>query len=135
MSAAPVISTDKSLLNVELIYAVLSNSYWAKDRSLEAIQKSIEHSVCFGMYLEGQQIGFARLLTDFVVFGYLMDVFIVEKHQGKGYGQLLMRKMMEHPEHQSIGRWFLGTQTAHDLYRKMGFESLAHPEIWMELKS
>ena len=128
------ISTEKSLLDVHVIHDYLSNrSYWAKGRSIETVKKSIENSFCFGVYTGNQQIGFARVVTDFAVYAYILDVFILESHRGKGLGKKLMQEIMNHEQLQNLQRWGLATNDAHGLYEKYGFKTLAHSEKHMEV--
>ncbi len=133
MSHSPFISTDKSLLQLETIHSVLKNSYWAKNIPLEILKRSIENSMCFGVYIEKEQIGFCRVITDKATFAYLADVFIVEDHKGKGYSKLLMKEVMAHAELQGLRKFLLGTADAHGLYRQFGFKELAKPERMMEI--
>lgn len=126
------ISTDKNKLDVAFIQDFLKDIYWAAGRTIEEVQTTIEHSFCFGIYLDDQQIGFARVITDYVVFAYLMDVFIDEKHRGNGYSLLLIDAMMKEPQLKNIKIWRLATTDAHFLYEKFGFKLLAHPEKLME---
>ena len=126
------VSTDKSKLDVPFIQHFLKDIYWAAGRTIEEVQTSIDHSFCFGIYLDNRQIGFARVITDYVVFAYLMDVFITEQHRGKGYSSVLIDSMMKEPQLQNIKIWRLATTDAHFLYRKFGFNELAHPEKLME---
>lgn len=126
------ISTDKNRLDVPFIQSFLKDIYWAAGRTIEEVQTTIDASVCFGIYLNGKQIGFARVITDYVVFAYLMDVFITEEHRGKGYSSLLINEMMNEPQLQEVKIWRLATSDAHFLYEKFGFSALAHPEKMME---
>lgn len=126
------ISTDKNKLDVPFIQNFLKDIYWAAGRTIKEVQITIEHSFCFGIYLDDQQIGFARVITDYVVFAYVMDVFIDEKHRGNGYSSLLIDAMMNEPELKQIKIWRLATTDAHFLYQKFGFNTLAHPEKLME---
>ncbi len=128
------ITTDKTKLNIDLIADFLNNqSYWAKGRSKEAIEKSIAHSLCFGVFdTKDQQVGFARVITDFAVFAWILDVFILEKNRSQGLGQLLMHQILSHHELQGLKRWGLATNDAHGLYKKFGFTSLVKPERMME---
>lgn len=126
------VSTDKNQLDVAFIQHFLKDIYWAAGRTIEEVQTTIDHSVCFGIYLDGKQIGFARVITDYVVFAYLMDVFIDEAHRGKGYSSMLIDAMMKDPQLQRVKIWRLATSDAHFLYEKFGFKLLAHPEKMME---
>ncbi len=130
------ISTDKSKLNITLIHQYLSvESYWAKNIPLALVQKSIEGSFCFGLYFQEQQIGFARVITDFAVFGYLADVFILPAYRGRGLSKWLMETIMNHPELQNFRRWMLATRDAQGLYRQFGFVPLPNPERIMQYQS
>ena len=126
------VSTDKSKLDVPFIQDFLKDIYWAAGRTIEEVQTTINASVCFGIYLNDKQIGFARVITDYVVFAYLMDVFIDEKHRGKGYSSILIEYMMHEPLLKNIKIWRLATSDAHFLYEKFGFTKLNHPEKMME---
>jgi GNAT superfamily N-acetyltransferase len=126
------ISTDKALLKLETIQALLARSYWAADRPLELIRRSIDHSLAFGMYDGEQQIGFARLVTDYATFAYLADVIIADEYRGRGLGTWLVETMLDHPELERVRRWLLITRDAHGLYRQFGFTTLDHPERYME---
>ncbi|AOZ99497.1 GNAT family N-acetyltransferase [Flavobacterium commune] len=126
------VSTDKSKLDIPFIHNFLKDIYWAAPRTIEEVQVCIENSFCFGIYLDGRQIGFARVITDYVVFAYLMDVFIDEKYRGNGYSSILIDAMMNESELKEIKIWRLATTDAHFLYQKFGFKLLAHPEKLME---
>lgn len=128
------ISTDKTQLDIDMIADFLSNrSYWAKGRSRDTIEKSIANSLSFGLYdPAGRQVGFARVVTDYCVFAWLMDVFILEEYRGKGLGVMLVKGILERDELQGIRRWALGTRDAHQLYEKFGFKALATPANTME---
>ncbi|GAA3519219.1 GNAT family N-acetyltransferase [Aquimarina addita] len=126
-----LISTDNKLLDIDCIHQFLTNSYWAGGRSKEEVVKSIENSLNFGIYLDGNQIGFARILTDYTVFGYVMDVFILEKFRRKGYAHQLMKAIMNHKDLQQIQRWMLATKDAHRLYQQFGFEPIPDPSMIM----
>lgn len=129
------ISTDKTRLDIDLIHNYLSNeSYWAKGRTLETVCRSIDHSLCFGVYIEDQQVGFARVISDYAIFAWILDVFILEKHRGKGYSKLLMQAVMTHGQLQNLQRWGLGTEDAHGLYAQFGFTALSKPQNMMEIK-
>ncbi|MEO8534227.1 MAG: GNAT family N-acetyltransferase [Flavobacterium sp.] len=126
------VSTDKNKLDVPFIQNFLKDIYWAAGRTMEEVQITIDNSFCFGIYLDEKQIGFARVITDYVVFAYLMDVFITEEHRGKGYSSVLIENMMKEPQLKEIKIWRLATTDAHFLYEKFGFTALNHPEKMME---
>jgi GNAT superfamily N-acetyltransferase len=128
------ISTDKSRLDIAMIHAFLANdSYWVAGISRANVEKSIRHSLCFGAYASAGQIGFARIVTDYVRFAHLMDVFVLPEFRRRGISKLLMEKILSHPELQTIARYTLGTQDAHGLYAQYGFTAPANPERQMEL--
>lgn len=127
-----IISTDKQLLQPGFIHQFISASYWAKGRTMEAIMNCIEHSLNFGVYVNGKQIGYARVVTDYTVFAYLMDLFIDEAYRGKGYSKQLVSYILEHPELKQVTTWRLATTDAHGLYEKFGFRALSKPENMME---
>jgi len=127
-----IISDDKTKLDIELIHKFLSTSYWAKGRTIEEVKKSIEHSICFGVYKDSKQIGFARIVTDYTLIAYLMDVFILEEHRGKGFSKLLLKKIFEDDRFKSIKKWMLATKDAHTLYTQFGFENIKNPDRLME---
>lgn len=126
------IDTNKQRLPVEMIHAYLNTTYWASQRSLDTVARTIEHSLNFGLYLDGQFIGFARVISDFAVFAYLCDVFILPEHQGKGYGKVLMGYIHQYPELQPMRRWLLATKDAHGLYEQFGYTPLVNEHRWME---
>jgi GNAT superfamily N-acetyltransferase len=127
------ISTDKARLNLDTIYGYLSHSsYWAQGRSLAVVQESVEHSLCFGVYAGAQQVGFARVVTDYATFAWLCDVFILESHQGQGLGKWLIECIVAHPQLRDLRIFLLATRDAHELYRRYGgFEALPMLEKWM----
>ena len=126
------VSKDKKKLDVPFIQNFLKDVYWAAGRTMEEVQTTINTSFCFGIYENDNQIGFCRVITDYVVFAYVMDVFIDENHRGKGYSSTLINAMMTEPELQQVKIWRLATSDAHFLYKKFGFYALAHPEKMME---
>jgi GNAT superfamily N-acetyltransferase len=126
------VSTDKNKLDVAFIQQFLKDIYWAAGRTIEEVQITIDNSFCFGIYLNDKQIGFARVITDYVVFAYLMDVFITEEHRGKGYSSILINSMMTEPKLKEVKIWRLATSDAHFLYQKFGFTALGNPEKMME---
>ncbi len=132
-SKSILISTDKRKLNISFIHHFLSNSYWSPGIPKKMIQDAISHSLCFGVYHQSCQIGFARVITDFTSFGYLADVFISEEFRGKGYSKLLMKAVLKHPELQNFRRWMLATRDAHGLYKQFGFTPIPNPENFMQI--
>ncbi len=127
-----LISTDRSRLNVELVQEFLKLSYWASGIPGEIVRRSIENSLVFGVYRGEEQVGFARVVTDYATFAYLADVFVLEPHRGQGLGKWMMDVVFSHPELQGLRRWMLATRDAHELYRKYGFAELEDPRIFME---
>jgi GNAT superfamily N-acetyltransferase len=132
MDTSYTISADRSKLDLNFIHDFLSRSYWAQGRTLETVKRSIEHSLCFGVYTNHRQVGFARVITDYATFAYLADVFIDEKHRGQGLSKLLAKEILAHPQLQGFRRWLLATKDAHALYEQFGFRPLAQPERFME---
>lgn len=128
-----VISTDKKLLDRQLIHGFLTNCYWAKGVPRATVERSIENSLCFGLYRGQEQVGFARVISDFATYAYLGDVFIIESCRGRGLGKLLMTSIMEHPDLQGLRRWSLVTRDAHGLYAQFGFQPVKSPERHMEI--
>ncbi len=127
------ISTDRSRLDVGLIHDFLRSSYWAQGIPRAVVERSIQHSLCFGAFLGGRQVGFARVISDFASIAYVADVFVVPEHRGRGISKLLMRAIIEHPDLQGLRRILLATRDAHGLYAQFGFEPLTHPEAFMTL--
>jgi GNAT superfamily N-acetyltransferase len=127
------ISTDPSRLQIDAIHSFLSeDSYWAQNRSREKTEIAIANSLNFGIYLDGRQIGFARVVSDFATFAYIGDVYVISEFQGRGLGSWLMEVIVSHPELQGLRRWVLATRDAHGLYEKFDFSEFRHPERWME---
>jgi len=116
-----LISDDKNLLDINRVCEMLSNTYWAKNRSREANKKSIENSLCFGVYKDNLQVGFARCVTDYAVYYYLCDVTIEEKYRGHGLGKALMKFIAGH-ELLAPLLGLLGTEDACGLYEQFGFK-------------
>jgi N-acetylglutamate synthase-like GNAT family acetyltransferase len=127
------VSTDTSRLDINVIHGFLTSSYWAENIPVETVRKSIEGSMCFGVYDENRQIGFARMITDKATFAYLADVFILEEYRGRGLSKWLMEIIMSSPELQGLRRIMLATRDAHGLYKKSGFTPLTQPNRWMQI--
>jgi GNAT superfamily N-acetyltransferase len=128
-----VISTDRERLDMDVIHGFLTECYWAKGIPRETVVRSIENSLCFGVYAEGKQVGFARVISDFATYAYLGDVFILNEYRGRGLGKWLMECVMQHPRLQGLRRWTLLTRDAHRLYAEFGFTALKTPDRYMEL--
>lgn len=108
-------------MDVDLIHDFLFQSYWAKGIPRETVISSMDHSLCFGVFEQKEQLGFARVITDYTTFGYLADVFMVEKARGKGLGRMLIQAILTHPDLAGLRRWTLATRDAHGLYAQFGF--------------
>ncbi|MGD0120631.1 MAG: GNAT family N-acetyltransferase [Candidatus Binatus sp.] len=129
-----LISTDRSQLDVDLIHAFLARSYWAAGIPRATVVRAIENSLCFGVYDGAEQVGFARVISDFATFAYIADVFILEPYRERGLGKELMASIMAHPDLQGLRRWSLGTRDAHGLYAQFGFTPVDNPSpIMMEI--
>ena len=128
-----LISTNPEMLQPKVILDYMQNqSYWAKTRTAKQMSTAIKNSLCFGLFHRKKQVGFARVVTDYAVFAYLADVYILPDRQGASLGKWLMQVILSHPELQNITRWILATRDAHRLYEKYGFQRLNHAERWME---
>lgn len=128
-----LISTDRARLDETAIHDFISNkAYWGIGRSLEVVRRSLDNSLNFGLYRGEQQIGFARVVTDYATFAWLCDVFILPSFRGKGLSKWLLEVIVSHPQLQGFRRWLLATKDAHELYRGFGFADLANPKLWME---
>lgn len=125
------ISTDKGRLDVDLIHRFLSGTYWAAGRSRATVERSLEHSLCFGAYAAGRQIGFGRAITDHAVFAYLSDVFVVPEWRGRGIGKAIVGAILDHPDLKGMQVVLLRTRDAHGLYRAFGFAEIPRPREMM----
>ena len=125
------ISDEPERLQLEVIVEYLARAYWSNQRPRALVEKSIRHSLCFGVYENETQIGFARVISDQATFAYLADVFILESHQGHGLGKWLVQTILEHPDLQGLRRWMLATRDAHRLYAQFGFAALENPDRYM----
>lgn len=128
-----IISTDNNRLNIPLIHDFISKrSYWGQGRKIEIVQLSLNNSLNFGLYKDEEQVGFARVVTDYCTFAWLADVFVVEAHRATGLSKWLMEVIMTHPRLVNMRRWALATKDAHGLYQQFGFSPMSQPERWME---
>jgi N-acetylglutamate synthase-like GNAT family acetyltransferase len=129
-----MISTERERLSLDVVHGFLTNCYWAKGIPRDIVAKSIEHSLCFGIYEESKaQVGLARVVSDFSTVAYLGDVFVLESHRERGLSKWLMECVVEHPALQNLRRWILLTRDAHGLYSQFGFTPVKAPELYMEL--
>nr|WP_294859184.1 GNAT family N-acetyltransferase [uncultured Fluviicola sp.] len=128
-----IITSDNHQLDIAYIRDFIAQTYWAKNRSLETMQTCVDNSLNFGVFLNEKQIGYARVVTDYAQFAYLLDVFIDKNHQGLGYSKILVKHILENESLKDVKVWRLATSDAHELYRKFGFTELAKPENMMEL--
>ena len=126
-------STDKAKLDVTYIHDFLKKSYWAKEIPEAVVKNSIANSLCVGVYHQDQQVGFARLITDYATFAYLADVFVDEKHRGKGISKGLMEFILSFEFLSGLRRIMLATWDAHGLYKQFGFQLLQRPDRYMEI--
>ena len=129
------VSTDPQRVDLDLVHGFLTQCYWAAGIPREVVRRSIENSLCFGIYSGRKQLGFARVITDYATFAYVADVFVLESHRGRGLSKFLMECIMQHPELQGLRRWSLATADAHGLYSQFGFKPVKKPEMWMEIHS
>ena len=127
------ISTNKDELDVAYIHGFLCQSYWAQNIPVEVVQRSIAGSLCFAVFRQQQQIGFARVITDEATFAYLADVFIDEQFRGQGLSKWLMEVIVQYPSLQGLRRFLLATRDAHGLYRQFGFSPLSFADRWMQI--
>ena len=127
------VSTDQARIELDVVHGFLTNSYWANGIPREVVARSIENSLCFGLYTQGKQVGFARVISDCATYAYIGDVFVLDSFRGQGLGKWLMECIMRHPKLQGLRRWSLVTRDAHGLYAQLGFTPLKKPQNCMEL--
>ncbi len=136
MNEGYTISDNFSDMDLSVIHKFIANSYWAKNIPVSTLEKALKNSLCFGVFLNtGEQVGFARMITDKATFAYLADVFILEDHRGKGVSRALMQTIIDHPDLQGLRRVVLATRDAHGLYEKFGFKALSLPDTFMEIRN
>ena len=127
------ISDDPDFLDLDVIHDFLAReSYWAQGIPRETVARAIRHSISFGVYHDGAQVGFARVVSDRATYAYLADVFILTAHRGRGLSKWLVAAILAHPELQNLRRWALATRDAHGLYRQFGFAPARKPENRLE---
>ncbi len=128
-----VISDDPRRIDVRAVHAFLRTAYWSQGIPLETVERALRASLCIGAYAgDGAQVGLCRLVSDFTIFCYVSDVYVLEAHRGRGVSKAMMAAAMDHPRLQGLRRWLLVTHDAHGLYRQFGFKTLAYPERHME---
>ncbi len=128
-----LISTDQDKLDLVITHQFLKDAYWCKNIPYDIFTRSAQNSLCFGLYHQDRQIGFARIVSDYATIAYIGDVFILPDYRGKGLSKWMMEVVMKYPELQGLRRWSLVTADAHGLYRPFGFRNLSRPERHMEL--
>jgi GNAT superfamily N-acetyltransferase len=127
------ISTDPARLDLDVIHGFIQTSYWGKGRARSVVERAVSNSLCFGVYKDGRQVAFARVVSDRAVFAYLMDVFVLPEFRGRGISKALMRAVLAHPELQNLRVFLLATADAHGLYKQFGFRPLPLVERWMAI--
>jgi GNAT superfamily N-acetyltransferase len=129
------IDTDRARVDLDVVHGFLTTCYWAKGIPRDVVKRSLDGALCFGIYRDGgghgEQVGFARVITDFATYAYVGDVFVLEPWRGRGLSKWLMECMTGHPDLQGLRRWVLATRDAHGLYRQFGFTEVQNPERWM----
>jgi GNAT superfamily N-acetyltransferase len=127
------LSWDPAAQQAERIHAYLTQSYWAEGISLALVKKSLEHSLCFGVFTGGEQVGLSRVITDRATYMYLCDVYVLEAYRGRGLAGWMMEAILAHPDMKGLRRFSLATRDAHKLYARYGFTPLSKPESMMEM--
>ncbi|WOO35953.1 GNAT family N-acetyltransferase [Anaerocolumna sp. AGMB13020] len=127
------VTSDRNKLDIQAVYQLLKQTYWAENRSSEIVLKSLENSLCFSLFEGNKQIGLLRIVTDYATFAYLCDVIIDEAYRHKGLGEWFLKCVFQHPKLQNLRRWCLATKDAHTFYEKFGFRPLSQPENFMEI--
>jgi GNAT superfamily N-acetyltransferase len=127
-----LISTDPARLDLGVIHGFLRESYWAEAIPRDLVERAVQNSLCFGAYYRDEQIGFARVVTDYATFAYIADVFVLAPWRGRGISKALMAEVVRHPGLQNLRRWLLGTKDAHGLYQRFGFAAPSFPDRMME---
>lgn len=129
-----LLTTDKTKLDLHMIHKFLSGeSHWAKNIPFDRVKKSVENSLCFGLFFNDNQVGFARVISDFSTIAYLGDLFILKEHRGKGLSRWMLEEIMNYPELRGLRRWILVTKDAHEVYQQYGWAMVARPENWLEI--
>jgi GNAT superfamily N-acetyltransferase len=128
------LSTDPAAVDTDVVHGFLRESYWARGIPLEIVQRSLAHSLNFSLLHAQQQVGFARVITDYATFAYVGDVFVLPEHRGQRLATWMMQCVVAHPDLQGLRRWCLATRDAQHVYARVGFQPIATPERWMEIR-
>ena len=129
------ISTDRSRIDLDLVHRFLSEeAYWSPGVPRDVVERSIEHSLNFALLYGRDQVGFARVVTDYATFAWLADVFVLDEHRGRGLGRWLVETALSHPDLQGLRRWILATGDAHGLYARFGFRQVASGSRFMVIE-
>lgn len=127
------VSSDPARLDIAAVHRFLTQeSHWARGIDRATVERAVKHSLCFGAYRSGAQVGFARVVTDRATFAFICDVFVVAEARGAGIAKRLVDEIMRHPDLQGLRRMALTSRDAKGLYEQSGFVSLVHPDRWME---
>jgi len=126
-----LITTDPATFDLDTVHAYLTRSYWKRGVPKEYVVQSVKNSFCFGLFDNSEQIGFARVITDYTDFAYLSDIFVLEAYQGHRLGSWLLESIISCPRLQGVRNFILATRDAHPFYRQFGFQELDQPERWM----
>lgn len=128
------ITTEQNKMDFSVIHGYLSQSYWSKGIPEATLKKAMANSLCFAVLTDkNEQVGFARVITDYATYAYLADVFVIEAYRGNGLSKELVDAVKQHPELQGLRRITLATRDAHGLYSQYGFSELANPQTFMEI--
>ena len=128
-------SSDKEDMDLDVIYGFLKTTFWGKSRTYEEQQTAFNNSLNFGLFIDGRQVAYSRVMTDKVFFAYLLDVFVLKEHRGKGFSKIMLDQILKHSELKDIDKWMLATKDAHGLYEPYGFETVKNPMMLMEKMS
>ncbi len=126
------VDADRARLDLKMVHDFLKNSHWAKDMPFGVMKRAIDHSLAFGLYRDGKQVGFARVVTDRATFAYMADVFVLASERDRGLGQWLVESVLAHPDLKDMRRWLLGTRDAQALYKRCGFVEPPAPFTYLE---
>ena len=126
------LSDDKTRLDVARVHGWLAASYWSPGIERALVERGIAGSHCLGAYRDGEQVGFARAITDHATFAWIADVWVDEGARGQGLGRRMVGWFLDHPGFAGIRRVALVTADAHGVYEALGFHTLLRPERYME---